>query len=179
MAGNPGAARLWGDADVYVSFDLEAAVPATIEAPFSAEWDLVGLLDGDTGFTESREEETADQFAWGGILMRTSRRNFKLTRSFMAYESNETTFRLRYPGSTATSIVAPSGNRIERVKIAFETRDQDITERFISAYQAEVVPDGDVVQGESEISAITFIATIYPDADGELFVRQTSEVASA
>ena len=73
MAGDPSNARLWADADVYVSFDTEAANPADVDTPFGGDWDLVGLLDGDDGFTESRDEDVEDLFAWGGILVRTAR----------------------------------------------------------------------------------------------------------
>lgn len=182
MAGDPTNARLWADADVYIAFLADnptPTTPATIDDPFGPDWDLVGLLNGDDGFTESREEETTDHFAWGGLLIRTGRRNFKLTRNFTALESNETTYRLRYPGSSETEIYAPSGNRIERVKIAFETVDGDLKRRVISAHEAEVIPDGDVTENEADISAITFMATIYPTAAGLLFNRQQGTVASS
>lgn len=174
MSGDPSNARLWADADVYVSFDLEATNPATIDTPFGVDWDLVGLLDGDDGFTETRDEDTTDLFAWGGVLVRTSRRNFKLTRSFTALERNETVDRLMWPGSTDSTIVAPNGNRVERVKIAFETRDGDAVQRLISYYQAEVIVDGDISENETDLASVTFVVTIFPDDDGNLFVRQQS-----
>ena len=178
MAGDPSNARLWADADVYVSFDTSASDPTDIDTPFGPEWELVGILNGDDGFTESREEETTDHYGWGGMLLRTGRRNFKLTRTFTALESNEVTYRLRYPGSTSTQIVAPSGNRIERVKVAFETVDGDIKRRVISAFEAEITVDGDVTENESDISAITFVATIFPDSSGVLFNLQETAAAS-
>lgn len=179
LAGDPSNARLWADADVYVSFDLDAEDPATVDDPFGAAWDLVGLLNGDDGFTESRDEDTNDSFAWGGILVRTSRRNFKLTRTFTALEANETTDRLRWPGSTTDEIVVPSGNRVERVKVAFETRDGDQVNRVISNYQAEITVDGDVTENETDIASVPFMVTVFPDDDGVLFTRQSGTLASS
>jgi len=72
VAGDPTNASLWTDADVYVG-PLSATNPATIDDPFGVDWGLVGLLDGDEGFSESRDEDKDDKYAWGGILVRTSR----------------------------------------------------------------------------------------------------------
>jgi hypothetical protein len=180
MSGTPANARQWADADVYVAFSLAAPNPATIEDPFGAEWDLVGLLDGDAGFTEARSEDTTDHFAWGGLLIRTSRRNYVQTHAFTALEgSNPVVDRLRYPGSTDDQIVVPSGNRIEQVKLALETIDGAITRRFITANHAEIMVSGDVTENESSIGAVPFIAKVFPTAAGVLFVRQTVEVLSA
>lgn len=179
MAGDPSNARLWADADVYVSFDTEAANPADVDTPFGGDWDLVGLLDGDDGFTESRDEDVEDLFAWGGILVRTARKNFKLTRTFTALEDNETTYRLRWPGSTDDTIVVPSGAQVERVRIAFETVDGTITHRLISTYQAEITVDGDINENETELSKIPFLVTVFPNDDGELFTVQTADVTSS
>ena len=179
MAGDPSNARLWADADVYVSFDTEAPNPADVDTAFGVDWELVGLLDGDEGFTESRDEDVEDLYAWGGILVRTARKNFKLTRTFTALEDNETTFRLRWPGSTDDTIVVPSGARVERVRVAFETVDGDTVHRLISTYQAEITVDGDINENESELSSIPFIVTVFPNDDGELFTVQTADVTSS
>ena len=87
MSGNPDKASIWGDADVYVG-PTTAPTPATENDPFSGEWELVGLLDGEAGFEESRSQDSTDHYAWGGLLIRTSRRNFVLTRKFVALEDN-------------------------------------------------------------------------------------------
>ncbi len=176
MSGDAANARLWADADVYVAFDLETDPPADADTAFGAGWDLVGLLDGDQGFVEARAEDVTDHFAWGGILMKTGRRNFKLTKTFTAFEHNDTTFRLRWPGSTqGGNIVVP---RPERILVAFETREGDVVHRLISAYQAEVTLDGDVTENESDPASLAFVATIYPDAAGVLFTEQNSETGS-
>lgn len=171
MSGDADNAHLWADADVYVSFDLAATIPADETTEFAAEWDLVGLLDGDAGFVETRDEDVSDHYAWGGILFKTGRRNFKLTKKFTAFEDNETTHRLRWPGSTGENLKVP---RPERVLVAFETREGANVHRLISAYQAEVVPDGDITENESDPAALAFVATIFPDTDGVLWVEQGS-----
>jgi hypothetical protein len=179
MAGNPDQANIWADANVYVAFDLDATDPADADTPFGGDWDLVGLLDGEEGFTEARDEDTEDHYAWGGVLIRTSRRNFKLTRSFTALETNEVTDRLRWPGSSATQILVPSGNRIERVKVAFEMEDGDEIRRLISAYQAEITVDGDVNENEQDIASVPFMVTVFPDDDGVLFNRQDNTLVAS
>lgn len=173
MSGNTSNARLWADADVYVTDDLDAAIPATVTEEFGPEWGLVGLLNGEDGFTETREEESDDHYAWGGILVRTARRNFKLTKKFSALEDNAVTRGLIWPGSPAGEIVVP---KPKQIKIAFETRDgTGPTRRLISANYAEVDVDGDITEGESDLTKYELLATIFPDADGVLFIEQKSE----
>jgi hypothetical protein len=172
MAGNPANASLWADADVYVAFDLEAGLPADASTEFGAEWDLVGLLDGEAGFVETRTEEITDHYAWGGIIVRTGRRNFKLTRQFTALEYNATTRRLAWPGSAEGERVVPHP---EDILIAFEKRDDDKVHRLISAYRAECDVNGDLTENESELEKHPFVVTIFPDGDGVLFTEQTTE----
>lgn len=169
MAGDPSKATLWPDADVYVATDLTAAAPATATDPFPSAWSLVGLLDGDAGFVQARDEDTNDLYAWGGILVRTSRRNFKQTVGFTALEDNATTLDLIWPNSTATQLIVP---RPKRIKIAFELRENDRIKRLISHFQAEVAIDGDITDQEADLTRYEFLATIFPDADGVLFDRQ-------
>ena len=159
MAGDAANASLWTDADVYVA-PTGTAIPADATTAFGVGWELVGLLDGDQGFTQSRSEDTADYYAWGGILVRTSRRNFKLTVSFTALEDNAVTRDLIWPGSTASTLVVP---RPEQVLIAFETREGDTVKRLISANYAEISIDGDITDSETALTAYPLVATIFPD----------------
>ncbi|MFE9845772.1 Ig-like domain-containing protein [Streptomyces goshikiensis] len=171
MSGDPTKANLWTDADVYISTNLSAAVPANASTAFGVDWTYVGLLDGDDGMPESRDEDTDDKYAWGGMLVRTSRQHFKLTKSFTALEDNATTFSLLWPGSTSTAIKVP---RPTRVLVAFEVRDGAKVRRLITAQYAEVVLDGDHGENESDLESATFVATIFPTSDGTLFNRQTT-----
>ncbi|MBT2477648.1 Ig-like domain-containing protein [Streptomyces sp. ISL-94] len=176
MAGDPLKANLWTDADVYISTNLAATLPANASTPFGVDWDLVGLLDGDDGFPESRDEDTDDKFAWGGILVKTSRNHFKMTKSFTALEDNDTTFSLLWPGSSATQIVVP---RPAKVLVAFETREGTKVRRLITANYAEVSLDGDHGENETDLESMTFVATIYPTGGGVLFDRQNTPTLTA
>lgn len=173
MSGDPTKANLWTDADVYVSTNLAAALPATVNDPFSADWGLAGLLDGDDGFPETRDEDTDDKFAWGGILVRTSRQHFKLTKSFTALEDNETTYALIWPGSTRTKIKVP---RPARVLLGFEVREGGKIRRLITSLYAECSLDGDHGENETDLESATIACTIFPTADGDLFDRQDTPV---
>lgn len=177
MAGDTANASLWPDADVYTA-PLGTSLPATVDDVFPAGWEMVGLLDGEQGFAHSRDESVDDLFAWGGILVRRSRRNFKATVKFTALEDNDVTRALIWPGSTDTSIVVPTP---QRILVAFETREGDKVQRLISAYQAEVEVDGEFVDKEADLTKYALVATIYPDAAAdppELFVRQATPAGS-
>ena len=149
MAGDPLNANLWTEADVYVG-ELDAVDPATVTDPFGATWDLVGLLNGDNGIVESRSEDTNDIYAWGGILVRTSRNHFKLTRTFTALEDNDVTFDLRWPGSSSTQIIVP---KPAKKKVAFEVREDDRIHRVITANYAEITLNSDVTQNETDLES--------------------------
>ncbi len=171
MAGTPGNANIWPDADVYVSTDLTAAVPLNATTAFAAAWELVGLLDGDAGMTQSREEDEADHFAWGGILVRTSRRQFKLSLGFTALEDNAVTRALVWPGSSSGSIQTP---RPAKVLAAFETREGAKVKRLITANYAEISVAGDITDSEATLTQYEFTATIYPTGGGLLLTEQKS-----
>jgi hypothetical protein len=177
VAGDPSNASLWTDADVYVG-PLSAVNPANANTPFGSDWGLVGLLDGDDGMPESRDEDTDDKYAWGGILVRTSRAHFKLTKSFSALEDNPTTRSLIWPGSSETEIVVPVP---VPVKVAFEVRDSGTGKihRVITRRHAIIEVDGDVDQNETDLTKVTLAATIYPDSDKVLFDRQTTPVLAS
>jgi hypothetical protein len=184
MAGSPTNASLWPDADVYVGA-LDATNPTDADTAFDSDWDFVGLLDGDAGFGNSREEEKTDLFAWGGILVRTSRRNFKMSRTFTLLEDNDVTRELIWPGSSATELFVP---RPQRIKIAFEVREGDRVQRLISTdVGADVEVDGDYSDTESDLTRYPMRATIYPDPNtvstvtgaALLFVRQDNAPASS
>ncbi len=170
MAGDPTKASHWPDADVYVA-PLATAVPATAATAFGVGWNLVGLLDGDSGFPEAREEDVADHYAWGGILVRTTRRQFKSTKRFTALEDNTTTKALIWPGSTTTALSVP---RPINQLVAFETREGAKIKRLITANYAQVAIDGDITDSEGDLTRYEFIATIFPTGAGVLFTRQDS-----
>lgn len=168
MSGDPSNANLWEDANVYIAFDPDTAViPADADTAFDNTWDLVGLLDGDQGFTTARSEDITEKYAWGRRLIKTSRRNFKESKSFTAYEYNEAVQALLYPGSDPLTagereLLVPT---VQRVKIAFETIENDVVRRMISYYEAEVALNGDLNENEADVTGYPFLATIFPGGD--------------
>lgn len=175
MGGTPSNASVWADADVYIA-PLGTAIPASVTTPFSGAWLQVGLLDGGDGFEETRNEDKKDLFAWGGILVATPRKNFKLTKKFSALEDNVVTRSLMWPGSTTATLVVP---KPANLMIAFETRSGGKVKRLISRNYVQVDLDGSLKDGEEDLTKATLIATIFPDAAGVLFDRQyTPDVVS-
>lgn len=168
MANDPSLAEYWPNADVYVA-PLGSAIPADEDTPFDGDWSLVGLLDGEAGFAWTRARTKAQRFAWGETLIRTTRKDFMLSCKFTAFEGGNTAVdELVWPGSSDGTLVVPNP---ERILIAFETREGDVVKRMISAYQADVEVDGDVVD-KADVTGYPFMATIYPNGDGELLTRQ-------
>lgn len=168
MSGDTDNASLWADADVYIA-PLGSPIPADVDTNFSAAWDLVGLLDGDAGFIEARTWDKSDHFAWGDILVRTGRKNFKLTKKFTALEDNEVTAALMWPGSPGGVLKTP---RPDRILIAFETTEGDTKRRVISAHQVEVDLVDDINENESDLTKYAFEATIFPNAAGDYWIVQ-------
>lgn len=184
MAGNPNNAAVWANADVYVGA-LTATNPPDGD-PFGVDWDAVGLLNGDDGFTEQMASESNDFYAWGGILVATTRKNFKLTRQFTAYEDNETVMDLVYPGNTlvfdgeggyAGDLVVPDLGH--KFKIGFETRNGDVVKRVISKNYAQIDARGDSKEGESDLASRPLTVAIYPDENGVLFATYKGTVAAS
>lgn len=174
MSGNPENASIWGDADVYITDLLEADIPDSIDVDFNGDWDLAGLLDGDAGFEESRSQDSSDFFAWGGLLVRTSRRNFKLQRKFVLLEENAVSLGLVWPGS------APGERRIpkrRKFKAGFETTDGEKKKRVITRNYAEVAEVGTIKDSETDLTKLEITIDIYPDADGVLFDVQPDDAS--
>lgn len=174
MANDPSRAEYWPNADVYVA-PLGSNIPADEDTPFDGDWSLVGCLDGEAGFAWSRSRSKAQKFAWGEQLIRTTRKDFMLSVKFTAFEGgNAAVDNLVWPGSTGGTLVIPNP---ERILIAFETREAGVVKRQISAYEVEVEVDGDVVD-KSDVTGYPFMATIFPNGDGELLVRQPAGPAA-
>lgn len=176
MAGDPDKASLWADADVWVADTLTTPNPATYDQPFGAGWGLAGLLDGDDGFEEGRDEDKSDFFAWGGILVRTSRKNFKMTKKFSALENNAVVRRLVYPGSTRSQIVVP---RHLPLKVGLEVREDTKVHRLITRRYAVVDEIGAIKDGESDLTKYEITLAIYPDAGKVLFDEQDSDTVES
>jgi len=175
MSGTPANASVWADADVYIA-PVGTAIPADASTPFGAGWDLVGLLDGSAGFEYSRSEDKKDYYAWGGILVATSRKNHKSMYKFTALEDNAVVRSLVWPGSTATELKVPV---VANLLIAFETRSGGKVKRMISRDHVQVDLNGSIKDGEEDLTGRTFDVSVFPDSGGVLFDKQaTPEIAS-
>jgi len=169
MSGDTTKVNLWADADVYIGA-IGAPIPADASTAFSGAWTLVGLLDGDQGFEEGRSEDVKEHFAWGGILVAVTHSKFKLEKKFTVLEDNITTRALIWPGSTSTSTIVPVPTDI---LVAFETRRGGIVRRKITSNRAQVSVDGAIKDDEVDMTAVTLVATIFPNpTTKELFVEQ-------
>lgn len=171
MTGDSKQTSLWDGADVFIAPQGTAA-PADLTSEWPAAWDAVGLLDGDEGFTETRDEDTSEHYAWGGILFRRTKSKHKRTIAFVALEDNDTVFRLVNPGSTRTSDggVRTSTVKVpktERFAIGFETRDGDRIKRRTAV--AELQEVGDVKEGESDPTVYEVTVVLFPETDGTLY----------
>lgn len=173
--GNTANASVWAYADVFIA-PVGAEIPQE-GRPFGSEWEQVGLLDGEEGFTETIEAESEDLYAWGGVLVASTHNNFKVTRKFLPFEDNETVYDLMYPGH-GVDFDGDGGyeGRIHvpdlqaRFMIAFETRTGDLIKRTVSANYAQVAERGESTENSTEIAKREITVSIFPtdsDQDGK------------
>jgi hypothetical protein len=170
MSGNTAAASLWANADVLVTSNLAAVIPPDESTPFTSDWSFVGLLDGDKGIERNMTETETDHYAWGGILVATTRTKHKETKQFTCLEDNAVTRSLIWPGSSPGQLVVP---RPTDILIAFHTYTGGKVHRLISAHRAQVVlAGGKVLENETDMTAFPLEATVYPDSTGLLYYER-------
>lgn len=175
MAGDPTKAALWEGADIYINDTVGAAGPTDLTTPWAVGWDVAGLLDGEEGLAWSRDEDTAEFYAWGGILVKRTRSKHKRQVKFVALEDNDIVFQLVNPGSTRTKA---AGLVTAKVKVpvgrefafGMELRDGDRTIRR-SVKRAEVAEVDEVKESETELTVYTITVILYPEADGTLYTE--------
>lgn len=151
MQGDSNNTSVWDDADVFVSFNLNATKPADTAEDFGVDWEAVGFLDGTTGFAESVSETETSHKVWGQGTIKKSYKDTEVMVSFLARERNDTTERLGRPGNH------------EPFLLALETREGDRVYRKITKEHAVAKRNGDVTDNEDALSGIPLQATIYPD----------------
>jgi hypothetical protein len=182
MAGDPAKTAVWGGADVLVG-SLTATIPAAGD-PFiinngttvTTEWDYVGLLNGDDGFTESIEVDSTDHNAWGYGVIATTYQGQKTTKSFTALEDNETVLGLVYDVSGMSfnsdgtyDGVLKTKDFTQKVKVAFVTTSGGDEKRRISHNYATIAADDAGSESETDLQSKGFTATIYPSTDKSLW----------
>lgn len=174
MTGNAKNTAQWAGADVFITRDPNVSAPSDLITPWATGWEAVGLLDGEEGFTEEREDETSERFAWGGVLVRRSKSKHKRTIRFVALEDNSTTFGLVNPGSDRTTLNGIRRSTVkvpvagDRFSIGFETRDGSRIKRRV-VDTAEVQEVAEIKESETEPTIYDITVVIFPDADGVLY----------
>lgn len=182
MAGDATNAALWQNADVYIAA-ANTAGPSNVTSAWASAWSAVGLLDGEAGFAEAREEESNEIYAWGGLLVKKTKSKHKRTIKFVALENNTTVFGLINPGSTrsTTSGVTSSTVKVPSLAefaIGFETKDGSTTKRR-TIKRAVVESVGEVVETESGLTVYEITVAIYPETDGTLYTEISGSSSSA
>ena len=178
MAGDVANPRIWEGADAYVA-PLGTTPPNDVDTAWADPWAALGLL-GDDGASEAREQDSADHYAWGGILVRTTRSKFKRSMKITCLEDNLNVFGLVNPGSTFTTDETGLTTRTVKVQssdiraFGLETRDGTITRRRVIP-RGEVVEVGEVALSDSAMTMFELTINIYPDADGVLYTDLTDD----
>ena len=178
MAGDIANPRIWEGADAYVA-PTGTTAPVDVTTAWAAPWEALGLLSED-GASETREADSTDHFAWGGILVRTTRSKHKRSMKVTALEDNAVVFSLVNPGSTASTDETGLTTRTVKVPTSdikafgLETRDGAITRRRIIP-RAEIVEIGEIKLSDSDMTAFELTIMVYPDADGVLYVDLTDD----
>ncbi|UJQ86803.1 major tail protein [Arthrobacter phage Reedo] len=177
MAGDATNTALWTGADVYIAPENTAG-PADLTTAWAVAWEAVGLLDGEDGIVEGREQDSSEHYAWGGLLFRRTMSKHKRTFKFVALENNDTVFDLVNPGSTRT-VDGVSGIRTDKIKapvagekfaVGFELLDGGKKKRRF-AKSAEVIEVGEIKESETEPTVYEITVVVYPEADGTLYTE--------
>ncbi|UVK59030.1 major tail protein [Microbacterium phage Cen1621] len=173
MAGNAKNTAQWAGADVYIAPENTAG-PTDLIAAWGAGWNAAGLLDGEEGFTEARESENSESYAWGGLLYKSTRSKHKRTFRFVALEDNSVVFNLVNPGSERTSAAGVRTSTIktpkagERFAVGFELREGDKIKRRY-AKSAEVVEVAEIKESEAEPTVYDITVVVFPESDETLY----------
>lgn len=175
MAGDPLNTRLWQTADVYTAV-LGTALPTDTSTALPAAWKLVGLLDGDEGITESRDEDTDTKYAWGGILVRTTHAHHSRSLSFTAFESNDNVFALVNQGSATPTVATLTRTAISKVPsytpvaMVLELTDGARKKR-IAITRVDIAEVGDRNISETDLESWPVTVNIIPTSAGVLYTE--------
>lgn len=172
MAGDVNNPRIWVNADVYTA-PLDTDGPTDTTTAWPGTWDALGLLSEDDGIVESRDQDKTDHYAYGGILVRTTRSKHKRTIKVTALEDNDVVFGLVNPGSlvetvgdlTTRTVVVP---QTDPRSFGLEVRDGDITKRRIIP-RGEITEIGDVSYSDDEMAMFELTIDVYPVVDEETY----------
>lgn len=187
MSGDTADVRIWQGADVSCAA-VGSTAPTNVATALDAAFDVLGLLSED-GITEARTEEQTDHFAYGSILVRTTRRKHVRTFKVVALENSLLVAQLADPNSTATTasgvtklVVSPPSAVTNTKAWVIEKTDGALIER-IYVPKGEVVSVGDVLTSDNEMAkkelTIKVYGSTYSSVDGVLYVKFTNDTAMA
>jgi hypothetical protein len=140
----------------------------------TTEWDPVGDLDEDNPFTDGEEsiDETSHTAANHGVYAKTYK-NQEETVEFTALEKTLVTLGIVYDASSLTDTAGTIKGKLkqrdplEKFKIGFQRENGTQMERRISENYAQI---NSVTRSFSDgKSTLTVSATIYPNANKELY----------
>lgn len=167
MAGDVNNPRIWEGADVYVA-PYGTSGPTDVSTDWSASWEPLGLLSED-GMSESRDQDSTDHYAYGGILVRTTRSKFKRQLKVTCLEDNPTVWGLVNPGSSSNTVGGLTTRQVKNptknvIALGFEVADGDVITRRIVA-RCELTNIGEVKFADSDMTGYELTFTIYPVSD--------------
>lgn len=172
MSGDVANPRIWEGCSVYHA-PVGTAGPTDVTTDLNAAFEDLGLLSDETGMVESRSETVTDHYAWGNILVRTTRSKHKRTLRVAFLEDNPSVFEVINPGSltyTAGGTTIRTVKRPESYPRAWvlETTDgTNVRRRHIP--RGEVIEVADIEHSEDSMTMFEATISVYPDADGVLW----------
>lgn len=180
MAGDPTKVDFWSGADVYIA-PTGSTVPTDLTTAWDAAWKAVGLLDGDEGFTTARDVTTEDHYAWGGILVKTTKSKHKRSVTFVMLEDNAVTFGLVNPGSTRTTTLGVTTSTIkvptpDEFMIGFEMNEGSFRKRRWTK-RATVESVAEIKEAENAPTVYQATVVLYPEADKTISKELSGTVA--
>lgn len=180
MSGNTANPRVWLNGSVFAGA-VGSTAPTDISTALNAAFKDLGLLSED-GTEEVHENDQAEFYARGGILVRSVLSKDKVTIKVTCLEDNQFVFPLVNPGSTQSTTTGVT-TRSVKVKtpnpMAFVIVDTDggYTRRKAIA-KGEVIEVGPQIAGpEMTMRELTIV--IYPSAAGVLYTEITDDPAAA
>lgn len=173
--------RIWVDSTVYAGA-VGTTAPTDTSTSLNAAFKDLGFITED-GLTETREQETKDHYASGGVLIRTTRSKHKRSFKFACLESNQYVFPLVNPGSsqatntgtTTRSVVVPEP--LEKAWVLQQADGSYI--RRIHIARGEVVEVAEIKASDSEMVMFELTVNVYPSAAGVLYTEITTDPAAA
>jgi hypothetical protein len=166
--GNPENASVWTHADVLLSFEDEPAVPATIDDDFGVDWEYLGILNGDTGISETPSATLTKHAGWGFGIIAETEKDFDMEWSFTGRETNPVVARLMQIDEDGYQSYGPAVQAFVAVRLYYGDREK----RKMSVRKCQVRRSGPQSATETSIEEYGFMVTLVPDEEGRRVLIQ-------